>query len=161
MIGLSPLWWSVIICGVAAGLEGVSAGRNVSSFFKSLRFPRYALPTWAWALVGAGYYGLFGFLLYRIMLLSSRLAAPTLALAVFMMVANALSNIVIFRKRDLRLAFLIGAAAPAFDLTLFACMMTLDRLAALAMLPYLFYRAYAVWWGYAVWKLNTWIGRQD
>lgn len=155
MFGLSPAFTSIVICGTAAILEGVCAGKNVSSFFASLRFPRYALPVWAWSLVGAGYYGIFGFVLYRVIRLQpSGLRTVSIGLAVFLMLANALSNYVIFRRRDLRLSFLIGAMAPAIDLTLFACAVNLDRMAGVVLLPYLLYRVYAVWWGYAVWKLN-------
>ena len=155
MLGLSPLASSIVICSIAAALEGLCAGNGVASFFASLKFPRYALPLWAWMLVGGGYYGLFGFVLYRVAPLTSPLATATYAIVLFMMLANALSNYVIFRMRDLRLAFLIGALAPVFDIALFGCLMNLDRKAGIALLPYLMYRAYAVWWGHALWKLNT------
>lgn len=75
-------------------------------------------------------------------------------LVVFMMIANALSNYVIFRARDLRRSFLIGSLAPLFDATLVVCLILLDAIAAWALVPYLIYRVYGVWWGYALWKLN-------
>ena len=71
-----------------------------------------------------------------------------------MMVVNALSNYVIFRLRDLRLAFVIGALFPLLDLTLLACLLQLNSTASAALVPYLVYRIYAVYWGYAVWKAN-------
>ena len=77
-----------------------------------------------------------------------------LGLCVFMMVVNGLSNYVIFRARNLYLSFVIGAVFPVMDVTLFALLMALDRSAALAMIPYLLYRVYAVFWGYALWRLN-------
>ena len=77
-----------------------------------------------------------------------------LDLCVFMMVVNGLSNYVIFRARNLYLSFVIGAVFPVMDVTLFALLMSLDRSAALAMIPYLLYRVYAVFWGYALWRLN-------
>lgn len=71
-----------------------------------------------------------------------------------MMIANALSNYVIFRARDLRRSFLIGALAPIFDVTLLLCLIQLDAIAAWALVPYLIYRVYGVWRGYALWNLN-------
>jgi len=75
-------------------------------------------------------------------------------LLVFMMTVNGLTNYVIFRARNLYLSFVIGAVFPILDLTLFALLMTLDHTAALVMIPYLLYRVYAVFWGYALWKAN-------
>lgn len=147
---------SLIICGMAAALEGVCAGKNVKSFFATLRFPRYSAPLWAWTIIGGGYYILFFFIVYRLFRLSSNRALWyfALGLAVFMMIVNGLTNYVIFRARNLYLSFIIGAVFPLMDVTLFALLMILDQTAALAMIPYLVYRAYAVFWGYALWRAN-------
>ena len=37
---------------------------------------------------------------------------------------------------------------------LFVLTLRLDRLAALALLPYMLYLGYALAWGYGLWKLN-------
>ena len=147
---------SLIICGMAAALEGVCAGKNVKSFFATLRFPRYSAPLWAWTIIGGGYYILFFFIVYRLFRLSGNRALWyfALGLAVFMMIVNGLTNYVIFRARNLYLSFIIGAVFPLMDVTLFALLMILDQTAALAMIPYLVYRAYAVFWGYALWRAN-------
>lgn len=152
---------SLIICGMAAALEGVCAGKNVKSFFATLRFPRYSAPLWAWTIIGGGYYILFFFIVYRLFRLSSNRALWyfALGLAVFMMIVNGLTNYVIFRARNLYLSFIIGAVFPLMDVTLFALLMILDQTAALAMIPYLVYRAYAVFWGYALWRANEPDGR--
>jgi tryptophan-rich sensory protein len=71
-----------------------------------------------------------------------------------MMTVNGLSNYVIFRARNLYLSFVIGAVFPVLDLTLFVLLMTLDQPAALALIPYLLYRVYAVFWGYGLWRVN-------
>ncbi len=89
-------------CVIAAALEGVCAGRNVKSFFATLRFPPYSAPLWVWSIIGGLYYVIFCFVLYRILRLDSdsalRYAALTLIL--FMMVINALTNYIIFRAPD-------------------------------------------------------------
>ena len=147
--------FSIIICVLGAALEGTCAGRNVRPFFTTLKFPRYSAPLWVWSIIGGAYYLIFGFVTYRVLRLDgSVLRNATLALGLFMMVANALSNYVIFRARDLRRSFLIGSLAPIFDVALFVCLIQLDAIAAWSLVPYLIYRVYGVWWGYALWKLN-------
>ena len=150
------LFSSLAICGLAAALEGACAGRNVRSFFASLRFPRYSAPLWVWTIIGGGYYVIFFFIIYRLFRLNyySGLWYVAFGLIVFMMIVNALSNYVIFRARNLYLSFIIGAAFPIMDVTLFALLTTLDHAATLAMVPYLLYRVYAVFWGYGLWRAN-------
>jgi len=147
---------SILICGTAAALEGACAGKNVRPFFASLRFPRYSAPLWIWTIIGGVYYLIFFAIIYRLLRLGNYPARwyATLVLLVFMMTVNGLTNYVIFRARNLYLSFVIGAVFPILDLTLFALLMTLDHTTALVMIPYLLYRVYAVFWGYALWKAN-------
>lgn len=147
---------SLLICGLAAALEGACAGKNVKSFFATLRFPRFSAPLWVWTIIGGVYYLIFFFLLYRLFRLtnSSTRWYVALGLIVFMMIVNALTNYVIFRARNLHLSFIIGAIFPILDVTLFVLMRPLDQTAALAMIPYLVYRVYAVIWGYSLWREN-------
>jgi len=144
------------ICIVAAALEGVCAGSNVKSFYATLRFPRYSAPLWLWSIIGAIYYLIFCFVIYRLLLLnaSSALRSDALILIAFMMVVNALTNYLIFRARNLYFSFLVGSLFPILDLALFICLTQLDRVAALSLIPYLLYRIYGVWWGYGLWRMN-------
>jgi len=144
------------VCVAAAGLEGICAGTKVKDFFSAIRFPRYSAPLWVWSIIGAVYYLIFGFVLYRVVSIdqSSTLRSVTITLVVSMMVVNALSNYVIFRVRDLRLAFIIGSLFPVLDLILLVCLLQMNATASAALVPYLVYRIYAVYWGYAVWKAN-------
>lgn len=146
---------SLAVCGLAAALEGLCAGRNVKSFYATLRFPSYSAPLWVWSIIGGVYYIIFWFVLYRLLKLeSSPPRTATLILLVFMMVVNALTNYIIFRIRNLHLSFIVGCFFPIMDATLFTLIVQLDTLAAWSLVPYLIYRIYAVWWGYSVWKLN-------
>lgn len=144
------------ICVIAALLEGLCAGRNVKSFFASLKSPRYSPPLWVWSIIGGVYYIIFWFLLFRLFQLQtdSFLKVIALTLIVFMMIVNALTNYIIFRARNLYLSFMVGSAFPLMDIALFACLLRLDELAAWSMIPYLLYRIYAVWWGYRLWRAN-------
>src|SRR5262245_11226786 len=132
MTAIRAILISVLIGGTAAALEGVCAGKGVKVFFATLRFPRYSAPLWVWTIIGGGYYLIFLVLIYRLLRLpdySTRWYAA-LALIVFMMALNGLSNYVIFCARNLYLSFVIGAVFPIFDLTLFALIGTLDQTAA-------------------------------
>lgn len=148
---------SISVCVFAAALEGVCAGKNVKTFFATLRFPAYSAPLWVWSIIGALYYLIFGFVIYRLLRFEGDYALWYLAvsLILFMMVVNALTNYIIFRARNLRLSFIIGALFPIMDVALFIFLTQLDEVAAWALVPYLLYRIYAVWWGYVLWKLNS------
>lgn len=147
---------SLGICAVAAALEGLCAGKNVKAFYDELRFPRYSAPLWVWTIIGGVYYLIFWFVLYRLLLISERsllwIAAFTLIL--FMMIANAVTNSVIFRARNIALSFIITCIFPFMDAALFVCLIQLDQRAAWSLMPYLVYRVYSVWWAYGLWKLN-------
>ena len=147
---------SVVVCLLAAGLEGICAGKNVKSFYAELHFPRYSAPLWVWTIIGGVYYVIFWFVLYRLLLLENRstLWIAAFTLIIFMMIVNALTNYVIFRARNIALSFLITCIFPFMDVALFVCLLRLDKPAAWSLLPYLLYRIYSVWWGYGLWKLN-------
>ena len=109
-----------------------------------------------WTIIGGVYYVIFWFVLYRLLLIHSRtnLWIIALTLIVFMMVLNALTNYVIFRARKLSLSFFITCIFPFMDVALFACLLHLDKPAALSLIPYLLYRLYSLWWSCGLWKLN-------
>lgn len=144
------------ICLGAAALEGWCAGKNVKAYFAELKSPRYSAPLWVWYLIGGVYYATFGFVLYRLFHLAtgSVLRTVTITLVIGMMLANALWNYLFFRAQKLFASCVSGSLAPIFDLALLMCLVWLDQTAALALIPYLIYRLYAVWWGYGLWKLN-------
>jgi tryptophan-rich sensory protein len=149
-------WATVALCVVAATLEGLCAGRNVRAFFETLRFPSYSAPLWVWSIIGIVYYAIFGFVVFRLLgtTPTSPLAGATLALIIAMMLGNALTNLVIFRARNLHLSYVIGCVFAGLDLLLIGLVVRLDSVAARALVPYLVYRVYAVWWGRALMKLN-------
>jgi tryptophan-rich sensory protein len=70
------------------------------------------------------------------------------------MLGNGLTNLAIFRYHNLRLSCTIGNLYALLDLVLVVLVARLDRAAAWSLTPYLAYRLYAVWWGYAIAELN-------
>jgi translocator protein len=144
------------VCVIAAALEGACAGRNVKSYFAKLKSPPYSPPLWVWYIVGGLYYGTFFLVVYRVLTRgnNSSLAKTTLVVVLAMMLANALWNYLFFRAQKLFASVLVAFLAPVMDLVLLVCLMRLDRLAAWALIPYLIYRVYSLWWAYGLWKLN-------
>jgi tryptophan-rich sensory protein len=144
------------VCGVAAALEGVCAGKNVKVYFAKLKSPAYSPPLWFWYVIGGVYYTTFGFVLYRILTRGSKSALTNMTLGVVlaMLLANAFWNYVFFRAQNLSLSLLLAFVAPVMDLMLLVCLTYFDRPAALALIPYLLYRLYSLWWAVGVWKLN-------
>jgi tryptophan-rich sensory protein len=147
---------SLGVCGIAAALEGACAGRNVKSYFSRLKSPPYSPPLWVWYIIGVLYYGTFFLVVYRILTRgnNSSLANMTLALVLAMMLANALWNYLFFRAQKLFVSVLVTFLAPIMDLLLLVCLIQLDRVAAWALIPYLMYRVFSLWWAYGLWKMN-------
>lgn len=147
---------SLGVCAIAAALEGACAGNNVKAYFAKLKSPRYSPPLWVWYIIGGLYYATFFFVVYRILTrgANSSLAITTLAVVLVMMLANALWNYLFFRAQKLFISVLVAFLAPVMDLVLLICLIRLDRVAAWALIPYLIYRVYSVWWAYGFWKLN-------
>jgi tryptophan-rich sensory protein len=152
----SALFYAIAACAVSVALEALFAGRGIKARFAELQVPRYAPPVWMWAVIGAFYYAICFTILYRLLSLADagplRLWALELLCAI--MLINALWNYFFFRTRNLFHAFVIGFPYALLALALFPILLSLDRVAAFCLLPYLFYLIYASALGYRLWKLN-------
>lgn len=148
--------FTIGICILAAAFEGACAGKGVKDYFATHRFPAYSAPLPVWYAIGGIYYLVFGFLLYRMFRIDgdSTLSYVTIGYLVFLMIANGSWNYIFFRRRDLFTAFVLGTIAPVFDIALLVLVLYVDPNAAWAMVPYLIYRIYAVWWGFGLWNVN-------
>ena len=147
---------SLAICAVAAGLEGVLAGRGVKERFAELRLPAISPPLSVWVVVGALYYLICFILLYRLLASDPLrpLASMTFALLLVVMLVNAGWNYLFFRRKDLRASLLSQLPYGALLLGLVGLLWQLDRRAAVVLVPYILYLGYAAWWGYRLWRLN-------
>lgn len=147
---------SLGICIIAAVLEGLCSGKGVKQYFAKLKFPPYSAPLWVWYIIGGLYYLVFFFVIHRILRQNTNifLTQATLVFILFMMILNALWNYVFFRAQNLFVSFVVASLAPLFDIILLLLLLKLDATAAWALVPYLIYRVYGVWWGYGFWKAN-------
>jgi translocator protein len=160
------LWVALLICALAATLEGVWAGGGVKQRFAALKMPRWAPPLGLWIVIGAAYYVIFFVVLARVLTLPpSPAQSVALGLIVTVLLVNGFWNFLFFRRRDLRLSFLAGVAYSAAALGLLLLLVQLDSTAAAWLMPYAAYLLYANAFGYAVWRANptesrrTWLSR--
>ncbi len=65
---------------------------------------------------------------------------------------------VFFRAQNLFISLVATTLFPLMDLVLLICLIQLDKLVAWALVPYLLYRLYSLWWAYGLWKMNRSLG---
>ncbi len=153
---VNPTISALIVCILAAALEGILAGSGVRQRLAALRMPPYSPSFTLWLLIGLVYYTLC-FVVLRHLLAASPFTVPTLvalALLVIVLVANALWNILFFRRRDLRASFL---AFIPYAVVIVGLVLSLSRIypfGAALFMCYCIYLLYAGWWGYRLWLLN-------
>lgn len=151
-----PAFQALLICVVAAALEGALAGRGVRQRLIELRQPPYAPPLTVWFAIGGIYYVICFVVLLR--LLQSGLPTGThdtaLAFLLALMAANAGWGWLFFRRRHLRASFLYFVPYGLIALCLAWLLVLVDRTSFWVLSPYLAYMAYAAGWGRRVWLLN-------
>jgi translocator protein len=152
----NPLLPALGICAVAAALEGVLAGRGIKQRFAELRMPRFSPPLAVWVVIGAAYYASCFVVLYRLLPLPpSRPRTAALALILAVLLANAFWNYLFFRRRSVRLSFMLSIPYSLAAVCLLVLLFELDSVAAWAFLPYVAYLIYANAWGFALLRANS------
>lgn len=155
---MNPSLLALMLCAAAAALEGLAAGGGVRARFAELRLPPFSPPLAVWIGIGVGYYFICFVILSRLLATPLAGAAPgrlALGLVCSLMLANAAWGLLFFRRKDLRLSFLALPPYAVLTLALGITLSTVDRVAALVLLPYLLYLIYATWWGCRLWRLNA------
>jgi tryptophan-rich sensory protein len=149
-----PLLYAILACAIAAAGEGLFMGKDGSRFMNSLKQPAFALPLWAWSLIGVAYYAICFLAMYR---LTSRPSPDrvSLGLLIGLMAANTFWNFIYFRLRDLRLAFWYSAVYVLLAVALLVVLLKTDFVTALAFAAYVLYLPYALLLFYRTWKLNV------
>ena len=137
----------------AAALEGLCAGRDPMGQLKALRQPSWSPPTWAWVLIGIGWYAICFVALIRLLPLWPGEPFP-LILLLKLMALNALANIPMFRMRRLDLALAFFAIYWPVLAAFLWFVSPLDRLTFGLFAVYSVYQVYALAWGYQLWRMN-------
>jgi tryptophan-rich sensory protein len=97
--------WLIAIglCVVAAGFEGLCAGRDPLAKLRALRQPRWSPPIWAWVLIGIAWYAISLVALAQLIPHFATRPAPVVLL-VALMLGNGAVNLFQFRMERLDLA---------------------------------------------------------
>jgi benzodiazapine receptor len=146
---------ALTLCAVAAGLEGLAAGKGVKQRFAALTLPRWAPPLGLWIAIGVAYYIVCFMVLSRVLPVpSSRSRTIALVLILSIMLINAYWNVLFFRRRDLWQSFIAGALYSVLAIMLWLLLWRVDVPAMWWLTPYIAYLPYANAFGYAVWRSN-------
>ncbi len=146
---------ALLICLVAAALEGAAAGRGVRQRFAELRLPPYSPPFPLWLAIGGAFYA-FGFIVLHSLLASAFTpgARTAFCLLLLVLLANALWNVFFFRWRDLRLSFRAFIPYALLVAVLVGFLRSAYPFGAGLFLIYGGYLIFAAWWSYQLWQLN-------
>jgi tryptophan-rich sensory protein len=148
---------ALAICLLAALLEGAFSGASPEAYLARLAMPPFSPPLWAWYLIGAAYYVTCFVVLLRVIRHGKRgtRRGVALALVVALMVMNAVWNWVFFGMQDPLVSALVLVPYSVLAIALLVTLAGVDRAAALTLVPYVVYLAYADYWGFGVWRLNS------
>ena len=145
-----------MICVAGALFEGICAGTGVKEYLRSLKWPSYSPPLWAWYAIAAVYYAVVFVCADRILerpaTLPFRNIAFTLLLSV--VVLNAVWNLLFFRAKNLGATFVFSLCYSVVVVACWYFLSRFDRVAATAVGFYGLYLIYANVWGYRLWRLN-------
>jgi tryptophan-rich sensory protein len=147
---------ALLICIAAAALEGAFAGSGVRQRLAALRMPPYSPPFIVWLVIGLAYY-VICFVVLRHLLANRPGTFPGIALALLIVVllANALWNLLFFRRRDLRASFIAFIPYAGVVVALAVALTHIYPFGAALFMCYCIYLLYATWWGYRLWLLNS------
>ena len=153
---MSAILIAVLICGVAAALEGLFAGKNVKDVLEKLRKPKFSPPFWMWLIIGILYYIICFLILFRVLRYSDNIQVRYTAFALILavMAVNAVWNYFFFRRENLFAAFVLSIFYSLGAIALFVFLWQFDYLAAYVLTPYLLYLFYAFYWSFGLLKLN-------
>ena len=154
---MNPSVLALIICVIAAALEGALVGANPRQRLAELRMPPYSPPFALWFGIGGLYYAMCFIVLRN--LLARRPFTPVLpvavALVIVILLGNALWSVLFFRWRDLRAAFVAFILYTVVVAALVALLVRLYPFGAALFACYSIYLVYAMWWAYHLWRLNA------
>jgi tryptophan-rich sensory protein len=145
--------WALGIAAVCAGLETWLSGPKPFAVLASFKQPSWALPIWGWMAVGAVFYLVMTFALFRAFEAGPS-GTPAIVLIVVVMVTDGFWNYLLFKRRRLNWSYLylfpyalcVGAALWATAV--------IDPLAALGIGLYFVFLPYDFVWARALARLN-------
>ena len=129
---------------------------NIPSWYAGLEKPSFTPPNWAFPVAWTLLYALMAYALWRILSLPKSLSGRTTAIVIFFvqLVLNSLWSFAFFGAHSPIAGLVVTAALIVAILATIRAFWPLDRVAALLLVPYLAWVAFAAALNGAVWQLN-------
>lgn len=151
-----PLLRAIVICAILALWGSLLVGDALETWYPTLIKPTWLVPLSVFYVVGVLYYLLFTFVLYRILtrIKVQQASRTAFSAALLVLIANELWNWAFFGLRSPWAGF--------FGIGLFLVLLTilirilwrLERVSAVALLPYFAWIVYDLLWTFQLWQLN-------
>lgn len=142
------------LCGISIVIEIISASKDGKKWFESLKQPKVSFPFSFWYIVGGIYYLLCGIIAYRQSHTSTEIFTPAIILLALIMVANGLSNFILFKYRSLKMFYFVLYPFTALFIGLIIALLGTDLLSVGLASIYLVWLIYDVYYFRNLWRLN-------
>ncbi|WP_422035333.1 TspO/MBR family protein [Reyranella sp.] len=143
------------ICLAIGGLGGAVTASSVSEWYPTLNKPSFNPPNWVFGPVWTTLYVMMGIAAWRVWRSADRdTARGPLALFALQLAVNLGWSIAFFGLRDPGLAVVVILVLDLLVLATALMFRRIDGLAALLLVPYLAWIAFATILNVAVWRLN-------
>jgi tryptophan-rich sensory protein len=145
---------ALTVCFVGALWEGLCAGSGVKKYLGELKWPSFSPSLWAWYTIGVLYYAVVFVCVYRVLQRPATLPFRNAALTLLLLIValNAFWNVLFFRAKDLRAAFVFSLCYSVIVIACWYCLKRVDDLATVVLGFYAIYLVYANVWGYRLWR---------
>jgi len=143
----------VVVVAVSASLV---TQPNIPSWYANLQKPAFTPPNWAFPVVWTLLYALMAYALWRILSIPENRPGRAAAIVAFFgqLVLNGLWSFAFFGGKSLLAGLVVIAALIVAILATIRSFWRLDRAAAVLLVPYLAWVAYATALNGTIWRLN-------
>lgn len=145
---------AILLCMVFVIIEAFSFSRNGKVWFENLKQPKFSFPLPVWYVIEGVFYLICGTIAYRLFANSLSLFSFPITLLALMMLINALTNIILFKLRLLKLFYWILYPFTVITIILFLILLQIDIPSAGLLLVYLIWLAYDFYYFRNLRKLN-------
>ncbi|MGO4388036.1 TspO/MBR family protein [Microvirga sp. 2YAF29] len=152
-----PRFLIAVLPVVAVAISGsLVTEPNIPTWYASLQKPSFTPPNWAFPVAWTTLYAMMAYALWRILSLPKGMPGRNAAIATFFvqLVLNGLWSFAFFGAQSPIAGLVVIAALIVAILATIVSFWKLDRAAALLLVPYLAWVAYATALNGTIWQLN-------
>lgn len=145
---------AVGLCLISIVLEAVSATKDGKKWFENLRQPTYSFSFSFWYVIGGLYYIICGVIAYRQFDRSPDILTLPIILLTLIMIANGLTNFILFRFRSLNVFYWVLYPFIALFIGLIIVLIKTDKISVGLAGIYLAWLMYDLYYFLNLWRLN-------